>query len=192
VILEQELKKLNFSYKLHQFEWNLCLGFARRAVRKSFKLYTQRGAPNESKIILDIAYGKAAEVAAYRILSPFISSLAQPDFMLYPNEQKSYTPDLETAEAWFHVKSTTREEDPSWLFSYKEPFLQNDSGNGENTSKPHFGCLFTIRHKEEIPTCKFRWLVNLNQWNDWKPPYNESQKRTKKVIYEKDILLKCP
>lgn len=176
----------NLSYTLTKWEWNLCLGFARKTAFKSANLYFSRGAPSLNKIIEDIALGKAAEVAAYHILNKYFNNLSQPDFNPLHPKQKSYSPDLTTNQLHLHVKSTTNGDSPSWLFSLNDPITQ--SPTPPNSWAPLFS---TPPPKPGLtPTPTLLWLVNLeaiNEYKKWRLPISNKQKN-KVALYHEDLI----
>lgn len=187
--------KTKVDYTLNCQEWENCRKFAEEQLKLSSELYIARGSTSKNKILQDITTGKASEVASYNILKEYINDLSPVDFNVYQGDDRSYDADLKSPKVNIHVKSTTNLLDPSWLFSKKDPIIQQLPDQFDDKIEVASLCVvhseYPINWKLFPPKISLRYLVNLKNYNkvlknkkeDWNTPYSPKQAKYKVAIY---------
>ena len=109
---------------ISEYEKQLCNIFAIHCVKTNLDEYQRRN-QYETKIIKDIAQGKAAEIMVHKALKT-----SYPDFFIYDQSKKSYEADLYLNEKKIHVKSCKLNGYcPSWVFQPNDPLTIDPDKN---------------------------------------------------------------
>ena len=103
--------------------------FAKRVVDTNLDEYASRGQTDTERIIGQIARGKVAEVAVYRLWQEMDLDriIEPPDFDVYSANDKDFSADLRSVDTHLHVKSVSEEDvrryGASWVFQQNDPLV---------------------------------------------------------------------
>lgn len=107
---------------LQKSQYKQCVDFAKQRFSDS-ELYKKRGGFK----YVDILSGALGEYGVYQFLKNNEIKVNKPDFSIHSKSGKSYEADLTDGDAFFHIKSQTKESavtyGKSWLLQRNDPIL---------------------------------------------------------------------
>ena len=158
--------------------------------------YCSRGGVGANKVRRDILVGKLREIIACKSLRVFDLEVTDPDFKIYPIEEKSFDADLVVdGKVNVHVKScdlsngfTQSMQTASWIFN-----RSNSQGTGGldthclgdgSAECPDWVC-FVVVNSEDL-WGSISYVVNVKSLHDHKlfsPPALDNKRQTKLAVY---------
>lgn len=178
--------------KLIDREIGIAQSFALRSVDSSAGHYRSRQQFNREKITHDIFVGKASEIGVSRILREQLGlSISTPDFGVYEAKHKNYNADLTfkinegNVVGGIHVKSQHSNSAArfglSWCFQKTDPLILNPE-------KLDYLVLCVLNSPDEV---EIKGILKAESAKGiYAEPVKEALRKTKTVLYYKDIHIK--
>lgn len=179
--------------KLIQHDLDVASSFAKRLFPTVQKNYIRRNQYDADKILRDVETGHLGELAWHHYFYNKGLDISPVDGRIYRGH-KSWDADLFCEGRSIHVKTqhhkSAERYGASWTFQKADSFGQESPRHSDplikNPQNKDYIAL-GIRFPEEVKLIAFFPAIHAQEWNLWAEPKLDKLKKSKAVIYLKDL-----